>query len=105
MAMTPSTLTLDEFLLARIAEDEQAAIAADIADYDNPVRSTGSLTPWRLRRECEAKRLIVGLHRTYINEENEAVCAECLFVSPCKTLRTLALPYADHPDYLEEWRP
>ena len=21
------------------------------------------------------------------------------------TLRTLALPYADHPDYDEEWRP
>ena len=26
-------------------------------------------------------------------------------LSPCPTLRALALPYADHPDYREEWRP
>ncbi|HET6917295.1 MAG TPA: DUF6221 family protein [Acidimicrobiales bacterium] len=24
---------------------------------------------------------------------------------PCTTLRALALPYADHPDYQEAWRP
>lgn len=24
---------------------------------------------------------------------------------PCPTLRLLALPYADHPDYRDEWRP
>lgn len=24
---------------------------------------------------------------------------------PCPTLRMLALPYADHPDYRQEWRP
>lgn len=24
---------------------------------------------------------------------------------PCRTLRLLALPHADHPDYREEWRP
>jgi hypothetical protein len=26
-------------------------------------------------------------------------------VAPCPTLRLLALPYADHPDYRPEWRP
>jgi hypothetical protein len=24
---------------------------------------------------------------------------------PCDTLKLLALPYADHPDYRDEWRP
>lgn len=24
---------------------------------------------------------------------------------PCETLRLLALPYVDHPDFCEEWRP
>jgi hypothetical protein len=24
---------------------------------------------------------------------------------PCDTVLALALPYADHPDYREEWRP
>jgi hypothetical protein len=24
---------------------------------------------------------------------------------PCQTLRLLALPYADHPDYRPEWKP
>jgi hypothetical protein len=26
-------------------------------------------------------------------------------LAPCETLRLLALPYAEHPDYRQEWRP
>jgi hypothetical protein len=29
----------------------------------------------------------------------------CLYTPPCETVRVLALPYSDHPDYHEEWRP
>jgi len=88
--------------------------AAHIARHD----------PARVLREVEAKRRIVKLHeRIWIHpaadEFNDAhlttepmpVCASCRPEMqfrraqswPCRTLRTLALPYADHPDYQEGW--
>ena len=46
--------------------------------------------PARVLAECEAKRQIV---------QNAQDPGDDLFVA------ILALPYADHPDYREEWRP
>lgn len=69
-------------------------------------------SPARVLAECAAKRRIVELHRgqkaLWDDDENplEVVeCPECGVLFPCPTLRLLALPYADHPDYREEWRP
>lgn len=64
--------------------------------------------------ECEAKRRIVEAHPDG-HEPGEAIpfCATCEPEGPwnlanhrypCTTQRLLALPYADHPDYREEWR-
>ena len=54
-------------------------------------RCASALAPPRPRAaECEAKRRIV---------ENAQDPGDDLFVA------ILALPYADHPDYREEWRP
>lgn len=63
--------------------------------------------PARVLAECQAKRRIVkawasardaandtGEMRTYGEEEGLE-----------EALRLLALPYADHPDYRDEWRP
>lgn len=76
--------------------------------------------PARVLAECEAKRRIVGLHvvsRTMMPmrgfdqpdyEEPEDSCHVCDWVptdSACDTIRLLAHPYADHPDYDEAWRP
>jgi hypothetical protein len=81
--------------------------------------------------ECEAKRRIVEFHspsRHPLNlladrrpdrysqkkEDLGLVCEECSghddpYIDqepwPCRTLAALALPYADHSDYREEWRP
>jgi len=148
---------LAEFLLARIAEDEQIAkdapgpnwhVAverkgepgrwAGVAAYQLTLpppdrldslsvgtmlaRSVGNSpflidhvarwSPARVLAECAAKRRIVELHRgqkaLWDDDENplEVVeCPECGVLFPCPTLRLLALPYADHPDYREEWRP
>jgi hypothetical protein len=116
-----SAMTLTEFLLARIAEDEAAARGADgptewMSDHlrsslDVPVYGDH---PWRARMlaECEAKRRIVDLHQG----EHECVGEkygrlDCVYVAPGfmheldPTLRILALPYADHPEYSESWRP
>lgn len=74
--MTTATLTLTEFLLARIAEDEAAARAY----LDDPIRDDGRfvemgqivrsydgdflcIEPARVLAECAAKRRIVELHR------------------------------------------
>lgn len=128
-------LTLTDFLLARIAEDE-AAIDVDGSfgrpdpvgdrplqrwDYDEML-----IGPARMLAECEAKRRIVELHppglpvivdmpappgsmasRIHVPSPDKPSCARCgpTVEWPCQTLRVLAMPYVDHPDYREEWRP
>jgi hypothetical protein len=106
---------LTQFLLARIAEDEasyQAAFVGYSAGFP--------LTPSRFLAECDAKRrtvegiAIAELERTY-NEpaaattntqmgQMIAALAEHLSTERRWYLQLLALPYANHPDYQEEWR-
>lgn len=78
----------------------------------------------RVLAECEAKRRIVEHHQygmgrrlvwPGVSEEAYEVCSACYERSddgyasnakaPCMTLRLLALPFADHPDFDEAWRP
>jgi hypothetical protein len=113
---------LTEFLLARIAEDEEDAKTSHVLGcrrFSEPypdvctcaqVKPTYRWNPARVLAECEAKRLIVEAH--HANDDYDAGgnrfvdgCAECEGVWPCLTLRLLALPYADHPDYDGAWRP
>lgn len=70
--------------------------------------------PARVLAEVEAKRRIVEWHRpTSAPPGYLPNCEGCWEDSgmdgaptyPCRTLRFLALPYADHPDYREEWKP
>jgi len=102
-----------DFLLARIAEDGAVAREAQDADpngaYLLGLIEGSSLSPGdrvmvhpkRALAECEAKQWIV-----------EQVAALSDMHEPPTTLvlgdgvlRLLALPYADHPDYRQEWRP
>jgi len=124
-----ATSSLTDFLLARIAEDEAAATA--IYDHDRWIveeddngdewvtevdradqhwrvamlRRIGvadhiaTHDPARVLAECDAKRRIVeqwddhgwtGPGWDYMKE---------------RMLSLLAIPYADHPDYDESWRP
>ncbi|WP_327413220.1 DUF6221 family protein [Streptomyces sp. NBC_01233] len=84
--------------------------------------------PARVLAEVDAKRQIVELHGIVHREigwladgeEKHGEIPVCGLCVPkhahyqrrddvpegaCRTLRPLALPYADHPDYREEWRP
>lgn len=103
-----------EFLLARYDEDEAVARKAISASTREWVaRSSQVVTddlfevakasvptalhmarhdPARVLADCEAHRGIVGLAK-----EQPETFAEAL--------RWLAEPYADHPDYRQEWRP
>lgn len=113
-------MTLVEFLLARIAEDEAVAVATRgnwnalpwkasdrgiAGPVDGPFgHAAVVIDPARVLAECEAKRRIVELHPSVI-DDGQTVCSEEQAEWPCPTLRLLALPYADHPDYRDEWRP
>ncbi|MCX4231970.1 DUF6221 family protein [Streptomyces ortus] len=71
--------------------------------------------PARVLREIEAKRQLIHEHA----DVNDGSCGTCVDGAwgypthggsspqryPCKTLRLLALPYADRPGYDESWRP
>ncbi len=57
--------------------------------------------PARVLAECEAKRRIVEL----IRRDNGDWCSPDRLGLGEMVLETLALPYADHPDYRDEWRP
>ena len=119
-------MTLTQFLLARIAEDEaailalldptlsQAAGSQDPPTLDTPLARTGdwTLTPRRALADVAAKRhlvelayeatgldMTVDLDRTVNAREDSGVA----FVGD-RMLRTLALAYAAHPEYDDEWR-
>jgi hypothetical protein len=68
--------------------------------------------PARVLRDVEAKRRILDLHAR--REDNVAerlgftapdMCELCGETWPCRTVCLLALPFADHPGYHEEWKP
>jgi hypothetical protein len=76
---------------------------------DGPREWTPPLYYVRRAADVAAKRQIIDEHQ---NDQGRcAVCADppqydaTWHPYPCTTLRLLALPYADHPDYREEWRP
>jgi hypothetical protein len=60
--------------------------------------------PARVLAEVDAKRRILALH----DEQHDCDGDPRSYADPyegCRTLRLLALPYADRPGYREEWRP
>ncbi len=88
-------------------------VASHVAQHD----------PARVLAECEAKRRLVTevhfdrLAESHADDDEYDVpwipeCASCscfsdcvVYLENCTTLQLLALPYADHDDYREEWRP
>ncbi len=103
-----SVMDLIEFLLARISEDEKdARLALDGPDFNEATvearqkfarPGVGGYDPARVLAECEAKRRIV---ESYNSPDSVGSYGDGLW----EALAHLALPYADHPDYREEWRP
>jgi uncharacterized protein DUF6221 len=141
-------VTLAEFLLARIAEDEAAARAATEGHWVPGVKRAGEPGRWRgieaysvladrtefyipdhdavadseskadvehisrwdparVLAECEAKRRIVEGCIGIIEDRDGYFAMLDVPEVPAiaeSHLRLLALPYADRPDYREEWR-
>lgn len=118
--------TIAEFLRARL--DERAAVAEhwpDALDPPPPGRlfwiDTHGHPIYEPRAfvlaDVEAKRRIVELHQPRGVQGGPPyrwACAVCdhspvpwdsTTIWPCRTVRLLALPYAGHAQYRDEWRP
>jgi uncharacterized protein (DUF1800 family) len=124
--------TLDEFLLARIAEDRRMAIdaagaadreewqAADVATSESSpphvAEHVARHDPARVLAECTAKRRLVlacrdsRFDRAFLGARPHGMADFPLTPRDqhqlaALTLALLALPYAGHHDYRPEWRP
>jgi hypothetical protein len=124
---TGGTMTLTDFLLARITEDEAWARAASEGDgyqnWDTPSTGVVQLAggdldglvptsraaaehivrhdPARVLADCDAKRRIVMAPQPDSGTDfSGGVCTAFAWVH-----KILALPYAGHPDYRDKWRP
>lgn len=106
-------MTLAEFILARVAEDEAAARVDQIetTTYEDLARGERTYVPGaitnverRALAECNAKRRIIALADQHPygswSEENAEMG---WFDLHARVLELLALPYADHPDYDGSW--
>ena len=112
--MTTTAITLTDFLLARITEDEAEAQTEGIRepttcepvvlDFDGTVAMI--VSPARVLAECEAKRRIVERAHRASSAFNQSINPTTSGVAMTMdlVLAALALPYADHPDYREEWK-
>ena len=123
---------LDEFLLARIAEDKRIAVDAasasgreawTVADlpgsgppHDRAAEHVARHDPARVLAECSAKlRLVlacrdIGPDRAFLGARPEGLADFPLAPTnqhqlAAVTLALLALSYADHPEYRQGWRP
>lgn len=127
-------MTLVEFLTQRLDEDEAYAKLAQTGhrvrytvSMDSPVGRdltpgelmryldhTKRFGPPRSLREVEAKRRMLDEVRdakdtlVAVQEDSDWDAAACWserYSALRPVLGLLALPYADHPDYREEWKP
>jgi hypothetical protein len=142
---TVTLITLSEFLMARIAEDEAVANAVkDIGSHSwsvsvvpKPLGFDAQTTattdkartalarhfdPARILAECDATRLIMAIHCAYVPIGDPTYspdwlstdwCVGCRYnsyeeivtkhIDDCPILRALALPFASHADFRDEW--
>lgn len=104
---------LAEFLLARIAEDEKWARRRRDEDFvKHRVSRRPHLAPddaERVLARCASDLRIVGWHASghECPRDDDSDLAGWFGSEepPCPTLCALALPYAEHPDYRQDWRP
>ncbi len=109
-------MTLTDFLLSRVAEDEDVARAAEASDGDlDGFLNAGSESlgdhylrhrPGRVLADCDAKRRIVEHLQGIADNAGDPPGTEPENLAMVThVLALLALPYAGHADYREEWRP
>ncbi|WP_280484543.1 DUF6221 family protein [Nocardia cyriacigeorgica] len=126
-------MTIEEFIEARLAEDEAAARKAAEFPYDAPsdapwvsmqlrVQRGAALTsdehfarhdPARVLRQVAAMQSVVG-RRAGEHRNQRGICETCRDYDfrrdydpvpwPCPTAQAIASIWSDHPDYQQEWQ-
>lgn len=120
-------MTITEFLTARLDEDEAAGCGCETNEAGDirchrcgervnvecwncrtPRGSGPCPTPRSARvfADIAAKRSIVALHSA--PDGKDPSCSSIVYperAEDCETLRNLAQPYAEHPDFDESWKP
>jgi len=98
----PAQVSGKHWVYATGEKFERREVADHIARHD----------PARVLAECEAKRRIVGWHGFGHECPDDGTVAGLAPAGwygessdECPTLLALAMPYADHPDYDEAWKP
>ena len=114
--MTTDTLTITDFILARVAEDE--AVAEQVSNWDshlaheldgfsaNAQRFARHVTPARILAQCKATRAVVESHDGGYIKNVGPLTHECdgsYDSIVCETLTALAAVYVGHEDYRAEW--
>ena len=125
------TARLNEDEQAARAADDDLGYLIGAVEYSYPKEEVDERhalrhAPPRVLAEVDAKRRILDEHALTVEKgdadpydsstgerrlaEYSVTCAVCGWASDdrtsaCRTLRLLALPYADHPNYDEAWRP
>ena len=111
-----STDDLAEFLIARTAERERIARAAlphyPVQGYEGRpselIAFRSHNDPAFVLMQCEAIRQVVELHRSALQMRRSDDPYQAGYIKAMRDdrmLRLIALPYAGHSDYREEWRP
>lgn len=118
-------ITITEFLLARINEEEAAVpyrpaptLGDDVlAQFDEAQHGYRPLKPGvltvtsaRVLAECESKQRIIEEHQMwkpsgyrFTDGRQIDVCTVDEQHWPCRTMKALASVYAEHPDFRSEW--
>lgn len=95
------------FLRARLDEDEQTSLG--VFAHQPMLFVGGRLLAGRLNDEVHAKRAILDRLEAINREVGDGASADPHDLGEGAGLwlaaEHLALPYQDHPDYREEWRP
>lgn len=107
---------LADFLLARLDEESSLAQSADqdaqtrgpiterldAEPDDRRIAHMFRWSPARVVVDCEAKRRVVEDYLSQLDSHRSGWDAR---TPRDYAVRALALPYSDHPEYREEWRP
>ncbi|GHA01331.1 DUF6221 family protein [Streptomyces echinoruber] len=111
----PPQASYERYTVVDYLDDGVVAVTPENADADGVGQHVAELDPARVLREIDAKRQLLDEHQ----DVNDGSCGTCVDGQwgypthggsspqryPCRTLRLLALPYADRTGYRQEWRP
>jgi uncharacterized protein DUF6221 len=101
----PPQAAYERYTVADHLDDGVVVVTPENAEADGVGQHIARHDPARVLRDVEATRRILGEHDTEGWKIGDRV-RDCQWNKrPCTTLRLLALPYSDHPDYRDDWRP